>query len=49
MNREELNKNYEQMSKIVAQRIDKTWLDSLQTEDDILRESVRLCKEVKHK
>ncbi len=42
---EELDKRYEQMNKVFAQRIDKDWCDSLQTEDDILRESVRLTEE----
>lgn len=45
MNREELDKSYKQMCKVVAQHIDKDWCNSLQTEDDVLCESVRICNE----
>jgi hypothetical protein len=44
MKREELDKRYEQMCAIIAQRIDKDWCNTLKSEDDILRECVRLTE-----
>lgn len=44
MNREELDKKYEQMNKLFIQRIDKDWCNSLHTEDDVLRECVKLTE-----
>lgn len=38
-----LDERWEQIQEVFKQRIDKDWLKSMETEDDILRECVKLC------
>lgn len=44
-----LDEKYADISKIIAEKVDKNWLKNLQDEDDILVACVKLCEKDKLK